>query len=153
MKIESQSGPSVISPTGAQSQIQMSARERAIAMLSAQPASVNQNNVSPEEVAVAKPSESGQNATIEEKSTAPLADTKAPEDPISTQYANLARKEKALRARVMQQEQAIKAKEAAFLAKEEALKAKESEYQSKYISKDRLSQDTLNAPKKLLGMN
>lgn len=64
----------------------------------------------------------------------------APEDsPLSQHYAILARKEKALRAKVAAQESAIREKEASIKAQEEALKARELEYQSKYISKDRLS--------------
>jgi hypothetical protein len=79
------------------------------------------------------------------ESTKAAPEVKASEDPISTQYATLARKEKALRAKALQQEQSLKAKEVAIAAKEAELKAKETEYQSKYISKDRLTQDTINA--------
>jgi hypothetical protein len=122
-----------------------SARDRAIALLTQSPG-VNPNNVSPEELSAIKPPTStGQNDSIETSpSIPPSAESKVTEDPISTQYATLARKEKALRARAIQNDQSFKAKEAALLAKEEAFKAKETEYQSKYISKDKLSQDTLN---------
>lgn len=77
---------------------------------------------------------------------APQVQTKAPEpeEPISSQYAILARKEKALRARMQAQEQAYKAKEEALRAQEAAFKAKEAEYSSKYIPKDRLSSDPLS---------
>ncbi len=144
MKIESMSAPIT------QQNQPSSARDKAVAFLNGRMQAAltpvaNPNNVSPEELSAVK---TGQNTISETLSTpvAPPADTKAPtEDPISTQYATLARKEKALRAKAVQQEQALKAKEAAFTAREEAFKAKETEYQSKYISKDRLSQDTLSA--------
>lgn len=63
------------------------------------------------------------------------------ESPLSSQYAVLARKEKALRAKAQQQDAAYRAKEASLLAKEEALKARESEYKSNYIQKDKFTQD------------
>lgn len=64
--------------------------------------------------------------------------TEKAEEPLSSQYALLARREKALRAKAMQQEQALKAKEAEIAREREAIKAKEAEYQSKFISKDQL---------------
>lgn len=64
------------------------------------------------------------------------------EAPLSSQFATLARKEKALRAKVQAQEQAIKARETALSQREEAIKAKEAEYQTNYVPKDRLSKDT-----------
>lgn len=68
--------------------------------------------------------------------------TEAPkEDPISSQFAILARKEKALRAKSVAQEQAIKSREDALRAKEEAIKLKESEYQTRYVPKDRIRND------------
>lgn len=113
---------------------------------------VNQSSVSAEELSAVKPKESqvvsesqGQINNNEASTEAPKAETKAAEDPLSTQYANLARKEKALRAKALQQEQSLKAKEAAIAAKEAELRAKEQEYQSKYIPKDKLTNDTLNA--------
>lgn len=66
-----------------------------------------------------------------------------PEDPLSSQYAILARKEKALRAKAQSQEQAYKAREAAMAAREEAIKAKEAEFQTGYIAKSRLNEDAL----------
>ncbi len=147
MRIEPKAGPTATPSTTPPS----GARERAIALLSSAPTAhapqLNQNAISPEDsLAVKAPSGGQTDPNVETKSEVePKEETKAPEDPISTQYATLARKEKALRAKVLQQEQGLKAKEAALLAKEEAFKAKEAEYQSKYISKDRLSQDTLNA--------
>lgn len=71
-------------------------------------------------------------------SIAPVEAPKEAADQISPKFAALARKEKALRS----QYQAIK-------AKEEALKAKELEYQSKYIQKDKLTQDPMAALQEL----
>lgn len=160
MQISPKEGPTTISPAGATS----SKRDAAIASLSkamaanasapqapvnplsAHAPQLNQNSISPEDSLALKSGRS--DLSVETESEVPPTEvTKAatPEDPISTQYANLARKEKAIRAKALQQEQAYKAKEAAMLAREEAFKAKEAEYQSKYISKDKLSQDTLNA--------
>jgi len=65
----------------------------------------------------------------------------ANEEPVSTQFAVLARKEKALRAKALAQEQALKAREEALKAKEAELLAKDSEYASKYVPKDRLKTD------------
>lgn len=62
-------------------------------------------------------------------------------DPLSSHYAAMARKEKALRAKVQQQELQFKAKEEAIRAKEEALKAKEEEYKSGYFNKAEFSKD------------
>lgn len=142
-------------------------RSRAIATLMGNNASpppvANQNSISPEEMGAIKASSkkeedssieveasenTGQKSNIEstaESSSSDSKEAKVSEDPLSNQYATLARKEKALRAKAQAQEQALKAREEAIKAQEDALKAKESEYSSKYISKDKLSQDTLNA--------
>jgi hypothetical protein len=99
----------------------------------------NPSNVSVEELGAIK-QPSGQTDNNEAPaSEAPKAETKATEEPLSSQYAVLARKEKALRAR----EQAIRAKEeSARLAAEEALRPKAPAFdESKYISKDKLAED------------
>ncbi len=57
-------------------------------------------------------------------------------DPLSSQYAVLARKEKALRAKVQQQDAAIKAREDALKQREEALLAKDNQYKQGYVSKE-----------------
>jgi hypothetical protein len=75
---------------------------------------------------------------------APSAESKAPaddKDPLSTHYAAMARKEKALRAKVQQQELQFKQREEALKAREEALSSKDSEYKSSYVSKDDLKRD------------
>lgn len=130
-------GPESVTANSVPSQSAQSARERAIAKMTEAPVQ-NPNQVSPEEMtavqppkAVEAPSEPAPEATPEQ--------TKE-ETPLSTQYAILARKEKALRLKV----QELKAKEEALKSQENAYKAKEQEYLNKYIPKDRLTQDPLS---------
>lgn len=66
-------------------------------------------------------------------------------DPLSSQYALLARKEKAMRAKAQQQEQAMKAREDALAAKERELSSKQPQDLSSYIPKDMLKTNTLKA--------
>lgn len=77
------------------------------------------------------------------QASAPAAPAPAKEDPLHSQYALLARKEKALRAKVQQQEQAILAREEALKAKEAEIAAKAQQYDSDYVPKSRLRQSTL----------
>lgn len=133
-----------------------SARERAIAKMSApeappqREAVPNPTQVSPEELGAIKPPEGSQEPlerqdnTTETPSEAASLETEVPkktEEPISSQYAVLARKEKALRAKAQAQDSAYQQREAALAAREAAIKAKESEYQTGYIQKDRLTSD------------
>jgi hypothetical protein len=91
----------------------------------------------------------GQPVSNEAPAESPTAEapapSSAPEDPLSSHYANLARKEKALRAKESQ----IKAREAAIRAKEEAAKpqtpAAPAFDESKYIPKDLLKSNALQA--------
>ncbi len=72
-------------------------------------------------------------------------ETKDPEQStLSSHYAILARKEKALRAKAAQQEESLRQEREALKAQQEALKAKELEYQSKYISKDKFLEDPVS---------
>lgn len=140
--ITSAANPSANPNTTQSTPAAQSARDRAISALMGTAPAVNQNQVSPEEQTAVKPLVKSD--TIEASpETKPIEATTTKEEPLSTQYAILARKEKALRAKAHQQEQALKAKEAALLAREEALKAKDSEYQTKYVSKDKLQNSTL----------
>lgn len=150
--VSSKAGPNIHAPVNTSAQ---DARTRAISMLS-KPAApqaqelpvANPTQVAPEEVSAL-----GQAGMIEEKVQPDTTETPAsdkpeetpakPEDPLSSQYAILARKEKALRAKVQQQDQAVKARETALQAREDALKAKEAEYSTGYIAKNRLTEDTL----------
>lgn len=157
MKIENLGGQSSATPSAPSTA--QSARERAISRLmgnsSSSPSAVpNQNSVSPEEMgAIAAPkveksefekvTEEAQKHSIEaESSPEPKAETKADEEPLSSQYAILARKEKAIR----QREQQLKAREAAIKAQEETSKvsapiAAPSIDESKYISREKLTSD------------
>lgn len=112
---------------------------------------LNQNAVSPEELGAIKPQMS-QNDPIE--GTLP-ADSVAAEPPpkpepteaelaASRQFAQLARQEKALRAKVQQQETSIKAREDALKAREAELTAKDNQYKQGYYSKDQIKQDILS---------
>jgi len=142
MKIESVAASAINPLPTAQSSPQISAREKAIQafMGNAQkdPAPVsNPTQVSPEELSVVQsPTQSqaspGQNNTTE----APSAEPKAAE-PLSSQYAILARKEKAIR----QREQQLRAREAA-LQKPAAPEAPKPTFdESQYVKRDRLTQD------------
>lgn len=163
MKIELKDGPAVNQPPNAQAQ---STRERAIARLLGQnpdqatpPATntqqtpvANPNAISPEEMTAVKPKMSENNtnsdsSNVSEEAAQPKTATeaeKSKDTPLSAQFADLARKERALRAKVQAEQTAAKAREEALMAREEAIKAKESEYQSKYIPKDRLKADLAN---------
>lgn len=151
MNISPKDGPNITPlPTGAPS-----ARDRAIAKLmetspppaapSAPKAPVQDpSRVTPEELSVVKSSEKPTDSdTVDSATSEAPAETKPKEDPLSTQYALLARKERALRAKVQAQETAIKAREAAFAEREAAIKAKEAEYTSNYIPKSRIKADPL----------
>lgn len=170
MKINPVGNPASTPTYGSQSDVNshqkaQEARERAITKLmgntqSAQSPVSNSNQVSPEEFSAIKSQvqvaeTSDENTTIEATSTETTAEetpkqaeveTQEETEPISKQLAILARKEKALRAREAQMKQELKAKEEALKAKEaEILQRNQSLDQSKYISKDRLKQDTLTA--------
>ena len=148
MKIESMGGNA---PAENQSQSAQSARDRAIARLTTPPAQEhpvsNPSQVAPEDLsAIQAPSSEGQN-NIDEATTSQSQEVQAKDkekELLSTQYAQLARREKALYAKAQARERAIAEREASIQAREEAIKAKDAEYQSKYVPKERLSQDTIN---------
>lgn len=141
-----------------------SARERAIAAVQAngQPAAVDANNVSPEEVTAVTSSKPGtptsgdaasQTVTSEAQAAkdseqVPVDTKPAPERPkdesLTNQYNILARKERALRAKQQAADQAMRTREAALAAKEAELAAKDKQYSTEYIPKQRLKQETLN---------
>ena len=114
---------------------------------------VNQNSISAEEMGAVIPTpniraqddnstgEAEQSPVVTEEA-APKAEETKPSDPLSAQYALLARKEKALRARMQQQEAQLKSKEAELRAQ---IKAElEQDYNQRYIPKDRFRQDPLD---------
>lgn len=81
--------------------------------------------------------QSAQSIEQEPISEAPQPEAKPKEDLLSPKFADLARKEKALRER-------FKARDADLKAKEEAIKARESEFQKMESWKSRLSQDPIS---------
>lgn len=150
MKIEAKDGPAINQPQQAKA---VDSRAKAIAAFMNKPQSPVQNpsQVSPEELSVVTPPSNGQPHTVETattESTKPAEVTKAEppkvDDSKSAQYALLARQERAFRAKVQQHQADLKAKEDALAAREAALSAKDTDYQTKYIQKDRLSQDPLS---------
>jgi len=137
------------------------AKAKAVAMLtqsseqspapSNHPAQLNQNSISAEELGAVKQQSLGQPdvseevVSSEETEVTPKATPKVEQDPaLSRQFAQLARQEKALRAKVQQQEQAIRAREEALKAREEAISAKDQQYSQGYIQRDTLKQDPLS---------
>jgi hypothetical protein len=114
------------------------------------------NNISAEELSAIRPPTQDNRSSIEESpdqtaqeaapedSEAATPPPKKPEDtPLSRQYAQLARQERALRAKAQQQDQALKAREAALQAREAELTAKDQTYNKGYVQQDRLQKDTL----------
>jgi hypothetical protein len=149
MKVES------IGQVPSENNAQPSARDRAVALLNkvaavnpsqAQEHPVsNPSQVSPEDMTalgVQGRSNEGESSSSEPSdATAPATKDK---ELLSTQYAQLARREKALYAKAQARERAIAERESAIQAREKAIADKDAEYQSKYVPKDRLAQDTVN---------
>lgn len=160
MKVTPVASPHAIAQTqstGAQTNSQEASRARAIEMLTKSPQPTettqqmpvqNSNAVSPEEMSAIRPQDTS--PTVSE--AAEQKPTAEPEkDPaLSRQFAQLARQERALRAKVQQQEQAIKAREAALEERERALKSQVPDL-SQYVPKDRLKQDYLGVLEELGG--
>ena len=166
MNIIPKDGPSVVQPAGANAQAQMTARERAISMLTQAPANtqetpvLNPNRISAEELsAIRAPSNPVQSDTIEEAPKAAEA-TDESREPLSTHYARLARREKELRAeaqRLQRDREAMKAAQAAvkpaevdtskFVSREDLLKDPFSILNDLGLTYDQLTQSALNQPK------
>ena len=128
-----------------------SARERAIAKLMAAPQAQehpvqNPTQVSPEEMTAVQAPEQKGLIGVDDASTTPEAEATPVKDKemLSTQYAQLARREKAMFAKAQAKEKALQEREAALQAKEQEIKAKDSEYQANYIPKNRLTEDTIS---------
>lgn len=138
--------PKTAIPQADNSSTQQSPRDRAISAFNAAQGSA-QVQATPAEVLVAQAAAntSKQPDTSEsaaEATSTPAAATPA-EEPLSNQYAILARKEKQLRAKAQAQDQAIKAREAQIAAKEAELQAKATEYETGYVSRARLKSEAL----------
>jgi len=129
------------------SSAQLDTRARAIAILQGQQNNTpvpNPSQVSPEEAgALTHGVNTGQsNTSVVEappEAPTPKETTQPDKAPLSSQYAQLARQEKAIRAKANQ----IRTQEAAIRAREDAVKAKEAEMQTQYIPKDRIAKDPL----------
>lgn len=157
MQIEPKAGPTILNPgtsTAVDSSAAAAATRAAVIAKIEQIRTGNQaqehpvanpNQVSPEELsAIRAPSKQVQSPTNETSTAevdASLEATKPKEEPLSSQYANLARKEKALRAQARARQAEYDAQKAAIEAREAAMKAKEAEYQSSYVPKDKLKSD------------
>lgn len=149
MKVTPVQGP-VTQSVAPNAQAQADAKARAVAMLTNQTAAVNQSAVAPEETRVASPTVVTPETTSQPETQPEVKEEARPTDPLSSQYAVLARKEKALRAKAQQQDQTfrqreeqIKGKEAEFRAQiEQELRQK---YDKDYIPKSKFKENTLGA--------
>lgn len=109
---------------------------------------VNQNAVSVEELGAIRaapettePPETSDNSVIDEGTQ-----TEKKEDPaLSRQFAQLARQERALRAKAQQQDQAYKARIAELEAREAALTTKPTFDPKEYIKRSQIKEDALSA--------
>lgn len=137
------------SPEASSANAAQDARARAIAKMTvAPPVPQNQNQVSPEETIQSSQRQNLTTENVDESAASPESEDtpqSAPvkEPSVSSQFAALARREKALRAQAQQQDQAQKSREAAFAAKEAEMQAKLAAYEQGYVSKDRLKADLL----------
>lgn len=124
------------------------ARARAISKLTAQqPIPLEDpSNISVEELGAVATKNEGKIVANEAQVEDKAPEAKSTEEvSYSSQLALLARKERALRAKAQQQEQSIRAREDAVKAKEAELASKGQDYDSNYISKQRLKERTLEA--------
>ena len=127
---------------------QQDSRQRAISALMGGNATppVDANSIAPEEMgAVKAPSESAAEAPSTGQIDKAEAPSEAPKEPASSQFAHLAKKEKAIRAAVVD----LKRQQAAFKAEQDAAKASTASTpaapafdSTKYIDKDTLKQNT-----------
>lgn len=149
MKVVPQATPQHTPQTTASNSAQ-DARARAIARLTsgaptadltAQPVP-NATSISPEEMGAIHQGVKSDNNEQQATADSEVTETKAKEDPLSSQYATLARKEKALRDQVRQ----FKEAQAKFEQERQAsLAPKQAEVDlSRYIERDRLKADPLS---------
>ena len=106
----------------------------------------DQNRITPEEMStvVAKSEQSAHNDEQDQVVTDTTPEVPAEDPAVTRQFAKLAQQEKALRAKIQQQEAQFKAREEALKAKEAALQVPQTDM-SKYISKDMFKQDAVAA--------
>ncbi len=160
MQIEFKNGPTINSPSNAKA---IDRREAAIAKLlgntsaetsakTSAPTDLpvkNATSISPEETSAVIPqSTESEGQTTTSEATSPedapkeATESKSTEEPLSKQYAIIARKEKALRAKM----QEVKAKELDIATREQALQSqpKASIDESKFISLEKLQADPIS---------
>lgn len=152
MNIKPVASPAAIPMVTQNSASVQAAKDRAVAMIQGQsaPIPVNANAIAPEEAKAVRAPQLP-TPTIEAQTTETeieVPEVKSPpvqEDPkAASQFAMLARKEKALRAKAQQQEQAWKAKEAQLAEKERTLAEKERQFDpNQYIPKARFKSNPL----------
>lgn len=129
-----------------------SARDRAISALMGATPAVNQNAVSAEEMSALT---SGRDDTLEASSkdtseaTHSTSSEEVKDEPLSSQYAQLAKRERAIRQKASEQDRAFKAREAALAAREAELAKSPSIDNSKYISIDDLKGNAFGILSKL----
>lgn len=154
MQIVPIASPANLNPGSATSSVEatMTPRERAIKAFvdnnnnqSQTEAVRNPNRVSMEELSAVKAPTNGQSTTNEAPASVAPEAPKAPEETLSSQYAALARREKAARARATQQATELKAAQDALAAERASIAAQKSEYESKYVAKDSFQADPLKA--------
>ena len=121
----------------------MDARARAIAALTGAAPQVNQNQIAPEEASAIRRSATNEAQVESNQIETEVTEPESKEAPLSPQYAALARKEKAIRAKAIAQEQSFKAREAALIAREAELQSKSTTDLENYVSKDKLKQNAL----------
>ena len=159
MKVSPVSGPGVIPVNGTPEHVRtakaMAAFERGASSYDQpqqqQPQKVvqNQSQIAVEEMGAIIPQPNIDTQTLSEPvddqvAAEPVLEQKPVQDPaLSRQFAQLARQEKALRQKAMQQDQALKAREAALAQREAQLQAQAPDL-SKYIPKDRFLQDPIS---------
>lgn len=138
MKVTPTQGPVITQ--GVNSQASTDARARAIAKLSpAAEIPVNQNAIAPEDLSALQPP--SQSPQTPDAPSEPTPEPKPPETE-SSQFVALARRERALRAKAQQQEQAFKAREEALAKREAELQGSKPDT-SQYIHRDRIKANAL----------
>lgn len=150
MKVTPAAAPSVTANTNAPTPASQDARARAIAKLS-NPIPTDANNVSVEEIGSvmqSRPSREPGETKLKPEPTIKVEPTeteKKEESPLSSQYAILARKEKALRAQAQKQQQELKAERERIASERQSWQEEKQKYETEYIPKSKLKERTLES--------